>query len=173
MSTSPKKVHDEHGEPPAYPPTQPMVYTPEAANNNADGSGKGNWLLRRPQSNSKRLIIDFFPASWCGEPIVLAEEVKNHVPPILASRGITDEEWKKWTERLVTTVQSKSWSIGAWIGGFLTCVLLPICWGYALAGAVYSCRESIREEISRGYQSRIIRTQRNVHENAIVVCPYR
>jgi hypothetical protein len=111
-----------------------MVYTAEASNNNADGSKKGGWLLRRPQSNSKRLIIDFFPDSWCGEPVVLSEDVKNNVPTILATRGITNEEWQKWTDKLVKIVQSKSWSFCAWLGGLATCVLLPVCWGYAFAG---------------------------------------
>ena len=32
-----KKVHDE-SQPPAYPPTQPMVYTSEQPNNNAQGT---------------------------------------------------------------------------------------------------------------------------------------
>ena len=116
-------------------------------------TGTGNWLLRRPQSNSKRLILDFYPFSWCGTPVVLAEEIKHVVPPILASRGITNEEWSKWMDKFVQIVQSKSWSCGAWTAGFLTCILLPICWGYSLAeqhAVKNTCKRSTKNCLSLG-----------------------
>jgi hypothetical protein len=130
-----KKIHNESEEAPPYPAmNQPVVYTEEAQNNNADGNSKGNWLLHRPQSNSKRLIIDFFPDSWCGTPIILSEKDKNVVPPILATRGISNDEWKKWMSKFVDMIQPKTLSICTSLALCASMILAPVCLFYHCSG---------------------------------------
>jgi hypothetical protein len=111
--------------PPAYQPmAQPQISNPNAA----IGSNRAQFLLRRPASTESRLILDFFPESWCGSPVVLDSDLLNQVPPVLEAKGIKREVWVEWMRKFKEIVERNHVSCGAGLAFILTVICLP--WMY-------------------------------------------
>jgi hypothetical protein len=108
--------------PPVYVATPPMnTVSPYAA----IGSNTGQIFLRRPASSENRMIIDFYHTSCCGKPNVLEDSLLVQVPPLLAAKGITNEEWSFWMNRFRDEYRSRNLSILGSIAMILSCVFLP------------------------------------------------
>jgi hypothetical protein len=126
MNTKPRSEVKVGDEPPAYDQIELISYkkgTPRTSR--GERLVHQNWLLH-PQSTSRRFIIDFYPQTWCGPPNVLAQRIRLAVPPILAERGITIEEWKECTDSLLTIVKGTSVSTCASFWCCMSCVFIPV-----------------------------------------------
>jgi hypothetical protein len=59
----------------------------------------------RPASTEDRIIIQFEPTATCSGGSGFVEQDRLRAPPRLAALGITDTEWRRFTEKLESDVQ--------------------------------------------------------------------
>eukprot|EP00744_Colponema_vietnamica_P024120 GILI01035104.1.p1 GENE.GILI01035104.1~~GILI01035104.1.p1 ORF type:complete len:237 (+),score=56.36 GILI01035104.1:71-712(+) len=102
-----------------------------------DGKGTSDWILgpSRPASTATRLILNVYPAAWCGSAQVLDEETLN-VPPQVAARGLQDTIWRDYMTRFRDNMRSGSLSIIS--------IILLVCSVFGIPYLIYKWRAGNR-----------------------------
>lgn len=96
-------------------PTNKVVYPVEpqmtTTHNrlNADGTPGSSWLCR-PASTSERLILELNTVTICCgyNPEVILEENVTTIPPAIAAKGVSQQEWTHWMTRFKKELGAKS-----------------------------------------------------------------
>lgn len=106
------------------------AYTPLSVGRAKQGvdkhtSGPATLFLNRPMSTEDRVILSFIPSFWCSVGTGLDNEALSTVPPLLAARGVTPEEWRTHTDRLVSVVQPWSTCIWGKVLGWMSVLGVP------------------------------------------------
>eukprot|EP00455_Lapot_gusevi_P044814 TRINITY_DN5654_c0_g1_i2.p1 TRINITY_DN5654_c0_g1~~TRINITY_DN5654_c0_g1_i2.p1 ORF type:complete len:228 (+),score=18.44 TRINITY_DN5654_c0_g1_i2:422-1105(+) len=106
-----------------------MTSSPDSPVQEQDARGTRGWAIQRPASRPSRLILDFYPISWCGDGVGLTDHDRARVPPPLLQRGVTQEIWVEWVHKLQTSVQSRTPCCGVFGCLLSATFLFPlICW---------------------------------------------
>eukprot|EP00455_Lapot_gusevi_P055975 TRINITY_DN9195_c0_g1_i1.p1 TRINITY_DN9195_c0_g1~~TRINITY_DN9195_c0_g1_i1.p1 ORF type:complete len:238 (+),score=27.84 TRINITY_DN9195_c0_g1_i1:66-779(+) len=111
--------------------SSPYGYSPapEAQVHNQNGEGSAGWMMRRPASRPERLILEFYPASCCSAGPGLTDPDRAQVPAPLLARGVTQQVWAEWMEKLEHSVQSRAPCCGIMGCVFSAVLMLPmLCW---------------------------------------------
>jgi hypothetical protein len=110
-------------------PSQPTdyVYGSVTAGRTRQHDNPTNYglFLHRPESTEERLILDFNLTACCSTGTGLNEDDCRTVPVLLAKRGVTVEEWKRFVDRLAE-IQSHQWSMTAYVLSIVLVLCTPI-----------------------------------------------
>jgi hypothetical protein len=101
-----------------------LIPHPPIQKQRADPFG-GGFLAKRPVSTEDRLILQFYPGDACSTGKGFIDDDIRQVPKALAHRGVTEIEWREFTDKLQNRVQSNSNSIFCVIVSIISIVFIP------------------------------------------------